>query len=132
MLRLVCRSPLQRSLQEIEKLAKEQAGCEFSLSSAQEVAHVLFNVLRLPVPPNAKPLRGGKLFSTSAEVSLHLSLSSVVGASCLAQAPRSVVISPRHHSCLLLPEQATTPLMQVLHSCSDASRSVGSASTCVC
>ena len=64
----MCRSPLQRSLQEIEKLAKQQAGCDFSLSSAQDVANVLFNVLKLPVPPNAKPLRGGKLFSTSAEV----------------------------------------------------------------
>ena len=69
---LVCRSPLQRSLQEIEKLAKEQAGCDFSLSSAQDVANVLFNVLKLPVPPNAKPLRGGKLYSTSAEVRFHL------------------------------------------------------------
>lgn len=67
--RALCRLPLQRSLQEIEKLAKEQAGCVFSLGSAQEVANVLFNVLKLPVPPNARPLRGGKLFSTSAEVS---------------------------------------------------------------
>ena len=73
----MCRSPLQRSLQEIEKLAKEQAGCDFSLSSAQDVANVLFNVLKLPVPPNAKPLRGGKLFSTNAEVSHHPSTSPV-------------------------------------------------------
>ena len=70
---LPSRLPLQRSLQEIEKLAKEQAGCVFSLSSAQDVSNVLFNVLKLPVPPNAKALRGGKLisgklYSTGAEV----------------------------------------------------------------
>lgn len=73
----VCRSPLQRSLQEINKLAKEQAGCEFSLSSAQDVSNVLFNVLKLPVPPSASLLRGsklstGKLYSTGAEVSSPL------------------------------------------------------------
>jgi len=73
-----CRAPLQRSVEEIEEEAQRLAGCQFNLGSSAEVSNILFNVLKLAVPPNAKPLRGGKLYSTGAEVCFVLS-PSVVG-----------------------------------------------------
>ncbi|DBA82952.1 TPA: hypothetical protein ACH3X1_006731 [Trebouxia sp. C0004] len=62
------KAPLQRSVEEIEAAAQRLAGCRFNLGSSAEVSNILFNVLKLAVPPNAKPLRGGKLYSTGAEV----------------------------------------------------------------
>ena len=55
-------------MEEIEEAAQRLAGCQFNLGSSAEVSNILFNVLKLAVPPNAKPLRGGKLYSTGAEV----------------------------------------------------------------
>lgn len=55
-------------MEEIEEEAQRLAGCQFNLASSAEVSNVLFNVLKLAVPPNAKQLRGGKLYSTGAEV----------------------------------------------------------------
>ena len=54
-------------MEEIEEEAQRLAGCQFNLGSSAEVSNILFNVLKLAVPPNAKPLRGGKLYSTGAE-----------------------------------------------------------------
>ena len=68
---------MQRSIEEIEKEAQRLAGCQFNLGSSAEVSNILFNVLKLAVPPNAKPLRGGKLYSTGAEVWFVLNLSAV-------------------------------------------------------
>ena len=55
-------------MEEIEEEAQRLAGCQFNLASSAEVSNVLFNILKLAVPPNAKQLRGGKLYSTGAEV----------------------------------------------------------------
>ena len=48
---------MQRSVEEIEEEAQRLAGCQFNLGSSAEVSNILFNVLKLAVPPNAKPLR---------------------------------------------------------------------------
>ncbi|PRW44411.1 helicase and polymerase-containing TEBICHI isoform X1 [Chlorella sorokiniana] len=62
---------LQRRIQELEALAHQAAGREFNLGSPQEVSHVLFEVLAIPPPPNARDLKGGG-FSTGQEVLLEL------------------------------------------------------------
>lgn len=64
-------------MEEIEEEAQRLAGCQFNLGSSAEVSNILFNVLKLAVPPNAKPLRGAKLYSTGAEVCFVLSPSAV-------------------------------------------------------
>jgi len=64
-------------VEEIEEEAQRLAGCQFNLGSSAEVSNILFNVLKLAVPPNAKPLRGGKLYSTGAEVCFVLGPSAV-------------------------------------------------------
>lgn len=43
--------PLVRCLKQMEVKAQDLAGIPFNIDSPKEVAHVLFNVLQLPVPP---------------------------------------------------------------------------------
>ena len=43
--------PLVRCLKQMEVKAQDLAGIPFNIDSPKEVAHVLFSVLQLPVPP---------------------------------------------------------------------------------
>ena len=65
------RSTLRRAAEEAEKQAYKHAGCKFNLLSSPEVSNILFKVLKLPVPANAKALSHGKGYSTGAAVSFH-------------------------------------------------------------
>ena len=63
----LCSGALERSIKDLEKQAFELAGKTFNLSSSEQVSNVLFKNLKLPVPPNARPIKD--FFSTGAEVS---------------------------------------------------------------
>lgn len=48
------RPPLEKRLLQLQALAyKHAGGTQFNLASAQEVSSILFEQLKLPVPPNA-------------------------------------------------------------------------------
>ena len=60
--------PLERYIKALQAQAVKLAGMSFSLDSPKEVSQVLFEHLKLPVPPNSDALKGG-LPSTKSEVS---------------------------------------------------------------
>lgn len=62
---------MQRSLTELEQKAHDNTGGKkFSLTNNTDVSEILFDVLKLPVPPNAKSYakKGGKQYGVGAEV----------------------------------------------------------------
>ena len=60
-------APLERYIKALQAQAVKLAGVPFSLDSPKEVSQVLFEHLKLPVPPNTDLLKGG-LPSTRSEV----------------------------------------------------------------
>ncbi|KAK9835520.1 hypothetical protein WJX74_002208 [Apatococcus lobatus] len=61
------RAPLDRYIKALQTQAVKLAGITFSLDSPKEVSQILFERLKLPVPPNSDALKGG-LPSTKSEV----------------------------------------------------------------
>ncbi len=75
MVEVLCaqQAPLDRYIKALQAQAVKLAGMSFSLDSPKEVSQVLFEHLKLPVPPNSESLKGG-LPSTKSEVRQLLTL----------------------------------------------------------